>query len=417
MPPQPLGHIAAASIPLNSHSLRHPTAGFICLEQVNFVGWAEPLQLLINPQGNISAFVPQPQAKSVDWVVEQRLTCPWDYVSLPGLDVQINGVLGLAFPELTDMESDLARLAAGCQFLQQQGINSFLPTIVTTSVAQIQTALTAFATFLQTPQSGAKILGIHLEGPFLHPVKRGAHPEQHLLPLTLDNVKRVLGDHASIVKLMTLAPELDPTGTVISYLREQGITVSLGHSQATAEQAHIAFDQGVTMLTHAFNAMPGLHHRQPGPLAAAITDPRVSYGLIADGQHVDPLMLELLIRTDRPGERGTFLVSDALAPLGLPDGVYPWDERKITVKAGTARLGDGTLSGTTLPLLRGVQNLVEWGICQPNQAIALATTAPRLAMGLPGVQVGDSVHELLAWNYDLDRQNLAWEWLSLEKLV
>lgn len=111
-------------------------------------------------------------------------------------------------------------------------------------------------------QREAEILGVHLEGPFLNPEKRGAHPAEYLLPLTLDNVKTVLADYTDLVKIITLAPELDPRGDIIPYLRSLGITVSLGHSLATAEEAEKAFQQGATMVTHAFNAMPSLHHRQ-----------------------------------------------------------------------------------------------------------------------------------------------------------
>ena len=236
--------------------------------------------------------------------------------------------------------------------------------------------------------------------------KRGAHPAEYLLPLTIEEVKRVLGDYAHVVKVITLAPELDATGEVIPYLRSLGITVSLGHSQATAAQAQRAFELGATMVTHAFNAMPPLHHREPGLLGAAITHPDVMCGFIADGQHVSPIMLQILLRASI--KKGLFLVSDALAPLGLPDGVYPWDSRQIEVKNGTARLPDGTLSGTTLPLLVGVQNLVKWGICDVETAILLATDAPRQAIALPGIAKSQAAN-LLRWHWDetYKRTNLA----------
>ncbi len=324
-----------------------------------------------------------------------------DWLSLGGIDLQINGALGLAFP---DLNSDTAsKLKAISQFLRQQGVDGYLPTLVTTSLENIQRSLSILA----NPNS--HILGVHLEGPFLNPAKRGAHPAEHLLPLTLDSVKRVLGDYASVVKVMTLAPELDETGEVIPYVRSLGITVSLGHSLATAAQAQHAFDQGATMVTHAFNAMPPLHHREPGLLGAAIAHPQVQCGLIADGQHVSPIVMEILLRSSQY-EQGVFLVSDALSPLGLPDGIYPWDTRQIEVINGTARLLDGTLSGTTLPLLVGVQNLVKWGICDVEQAIALATVAPRRAIGLPTDYVGQPAH-LLRWHQS-ESGELQWERLK-----
>lgn len=322
-----------------------------------------------------------------------------DWVSPGGVDVQINGALGLAFPDLSDRHIDT--LVKICRFLWAQGVDAFLPTLVTTSIDNIHRALAAIATTQQQLQESrepetADILGVHLEGPFLNPAKRGAHPKEHLQPLTIETVQRVLGAYNSLVKVITLAPELDKTGTVIPYLRSLGITISLGHSQATEAEANRAFDQGATMVTHAFNAMPGLHHRQPGLLGAALVHPQVSCGLIADGQHVCPTMLDILLRVNRGGEPGLFLVSDALAPLGLPDGTYPWDTRQITVQDGTARLDDGTLAGTTHPLLVGAQNLVKWNLCEPEEAIALATLAPRTALGLPALKPGQPAH-LLRW--------------------
>jgi len=208
---------------------------------------------------------------------------------------------------------------------------------------------------------------------------------------------------------MTLAPELDQASEVIPYLRSLGIIVSLGHSLATAAQAQHAFDRGATMVTHAFNAMPPLHHREPGLLGAAIAHSQVRCGLIADGQHVSPIMMDILLRSSQY-DQGVFLVSDALSPLGLPDGIYPWDTRQIEVTHGTARLLDGTLSGTTLPLLVGVQNLVKWGICEVEQAIALATVAPRRAIGLPTDYIGQPAH-LLRWHQS-ESGELQWERLK-----
>ena len=330
-----------------------------------------------------------------------------DWISLGGIDLQINGALGLAFPDLSDENSD--KLEAICQFLWSQGVDGFLPTIVTTSIEKIQRSLSTISRFLKSStldrQNTSKILGVHLEGPFLNFEKRGAHPAEYLLPLTVEQIKRVLGDYASVVKVITLAPELDPTGSAIAYLRSLGILVSLGHSQATATQAQQAFAQGATLVTHAFNVMPSLHHREPGLLGAAIVDPNVHCGLIADGQHVSPLMLELVLKASQ--FCNIFLVSDALSPLGLPDGTYPWDTRQIDVRNGTARLHDKTLAGTTLPLLVGAQNLVKWGVCGVEQAIALATTAPRRAIAEP-TYLNQPAH-LLRWHLNSTTDDLSWQ--------
>ncbi|MBF2027888.1 MAG: N-acetylglucosamine-6-phosphate deacetylase [Oscillatoriales cyanobacterium C42_A2020_001] len=414
------------------------------------------LQTVVVQQGAIAAIYPQSCTPAI--AATPILDIQGDWVSLGGVDLQINGALGLAFPDLSSDTSD--KLGAISEFLWQQGVDAYLPTLVTSSLENIQRSLAVISQWqaevrsqesgvrsqkrreigeigeirklgsptpltpvsihpftllpssspspsLPSPSpSSAQILGVHLEGPFLNPEKRGAHPKEYLQPLTLENVKRVLGEYAHVVKVMTLAPELDEPGEVIPYLRSLGITVSLGHSLATAEQAQRAFAQGASMVTHAFNAMPPLHHREPGLLGAAITHPTVHCGLIADGQHVSPIMADILLRASEY-DQGIFLVSDALAPLGLPDGVYPWDTRQIEVKQGTARLPDGTLSGTTLGLWVGAQNLVKWGICSVEQAIALATTAPRRAINLPTDYIGQPAH-LLRWHQSKTGE-LEWE--------
>jgi len=372
------------------------------LRNARLIGY-NGLQEVVVVEGEIAAIRPQPPTSTPNSV-----DLKGDWLSLDGIDLQINGALGLAFPDLSPGNAD--KLLTINDFLWQQGVGAYLPTLVTTSVENIQRSLAVIDQWQKTKEKAegktSAILGVHLEGPFLNPTKRGAHPQEYLQPLTLANVQWVLGDYAHVVKVITLAPELDETGEVIPYLRSLGITVSLGHSLATAPQAQRAFEQGVSMVTHAFNAMPPLHHREPGLLAAAIVHPQAQCGLIADGEHVSPMMIDILLRASSY-EQGIFLVSDALAPLGLPDGIYPWDTRQIEVKDGTARLPDGTLSGTTLGLLVGVQNLVKWGICDVEQAIALATLAPRRALGLSPDYTGLPAH-LLRW-HQTEAGELVWE--------
>ncbi len=376
------------------------------ITQARIAGYNGLQQLWIDSQGLIQAIQPG----ETGWLDQDLkvFNVAGDWISLGGIDLQINGALGLAFPELGPAHQEV--LTKICRFLWNQGIDGFLPTIVTSAVEKIQRSLATLANFPQVfDQPTAQILGVHLEGPVLNPQKRGAHPLEYLLPLSVEGFQQILGDYTPQVKVITLAPELDPTGRTIAYLRSMGITVSLGHSLATAAQAQVAFKQGASMVTHAFNAMPGLHHREPGLLGAAIIHPGVWCGLIADGQHVCPTMIELLLRAS--GNTDIFLVSDALAPLGLADGTYPWDSRQIEVIDGTARLSDGTLSGTTLSLLTGVQNLVRWGVCSVQTAIALATEAPRKAIGLPGLSPGQPAHRLLRWHQDATGE-LTWQRLA-----
>ena len=338
-----------------------------------------------------------------------------DWVSLGGIDLQINGALGLAFPDLESHH--LEQLLRISQFLWEQGIDGFLPTIVTTSSEKITRSLSVISQYLQEYQPPdfpyAKVLGVHLEGPFLNPKKRGAHPEKYLRSLTLDNWEALIGKYSEQVRVVTCAPEISSQQRIIAELRSRypQTLISIGHSLASATEAENAFRQGASLVTHGFNAMPPLHHREPGLLGAALVHSGVKCGLIADGQHISPIMLKLLLRMGE-GSKRLFLVSDALAPLGLGDGVYPWDNREVTVKQGTARLTEGTLAGTTLSLLSGVNNLVKWGVCDIGSAIALATESPREALGENGLSVGQKAN-LLRWHWDDFTERLTWERLPL----
>ncbi|NBD32309.1 MAG: N-acetylglucosamine-6-phosphate deacetylase [Cyanobacteria bacterium] len=354
-----------------------------------------------------------------DWIVLRDhdhavINFNGDWISLGGIDLQINGALGLPFPDLEVEHLD--KLFAIAQFLWEQGVDGFLPTMVTTSPEKIVRSLSVIANYIEQYQTEdfpySKILGIHLEGPFLNPKKRGAHPEKYLLDFTLDNFHRLIGKYSEQVRVVTCAPEISSEKRIIAKLRSRypNILISLGHSLATATEAETAFEQGASLVTHGFNAMPPLHHREPGLLGAALVHSGVKCGFIADGQHIAPTMLELLLRMGEAQKR-LFLVSDALAPLGLGDGIYPWDSRKIEVSEGTARLEDGTLAGTTLPLLSGVTNLVNWGMCEIGSAIALATESPREALGESGLTVGQPAN-LLRWHWDEATQSLSWHRLG-----
>ncbi|MGB3263459.1 MAG: N-acetylglucosamine-6-phosphate deacetylase [Microcoleus sp.] len=399
-----------------------PTAASIDILNARIPGCKDLQMLAVDETGIIQEVCPMDKIfKRISPPDLQVFDAAGDWISLGGVDLQINGALGFAFPDLES--KDIEVLSKISQFLWNQGVDAFLPTLVTTSLDKFRRSLSTIANYIRAEKTAnpatnqtkkAEIIGVHLEGPFLNPQKRGAHPVEFLLPLTIENVKQVLGDCAEVVKVITLAPELDSTGEVIPYLQSLGIAVSLGHSQATAEQAQRAFVSGASMVTHAFNAMPSLHHREPGLLGAAIVYPGVKCGLIADGKHVSPTMIDFLLRAGNY-ETGVFLVSDALAPLGLPDGVYPWDFRQIEVRKGTAwirldyhtPLESATLAGTTLPLLAGVQNLVKWGICEPESAIALATESPRKAMGISGI-IGKPATQLLRWNLNAATKELTW---------
>ena len=329
-----------------------------------------------------------------------------DWLSPAGVDLQINGGLGLAFPELTP--ADLPQLEALLELLWRDGVEAICPTLVTCGVAPLRQALAVLAEARADHRPGrCQLLGAHLEGPFLEPSRRGAHPAQHLAAPSLAALLQRIDGFEDDIDLVTLAPELEGAGAVITALAERGIVVSLGHSAATEAQSHAAFAAGVSMLTHAFNAMPDMHRRAPGPVAAAALRGDVAIGLIADGVHVAPTMAVLL---QRLAPEQVVLVSDALAPYGLGEGQHRWDERLLIVADGSCRLADGTLAGVTLPLLEGVRRLASWGV-RPEQAIAAATITPRRVLGedrsLPQMLVGTPLVETLRWNASADA--LSWQ--------
>jgi len=307
-----------------------------------------------------------------------------DWLSPAGVDLQINGGLGLAFPELTP--ADLPQLEALLERLHADGVEAISPTLVTCAVAPLRQALTVLAAARLRHRPGrCRLLGAHLEGPFLAPERRGAHPREHLaapglaaLAERIDGFRGGAGWHEPAdIALMTLAPELPGAEAVITELRRRGIAVCLGHSAANEVEAAASFSAGVTMLTHTFNAMADMHRRAPGPAAAALLRGDVALGLIADGVHVAPTMAVLL---QRLAPTQVVLVSDSLAPYGLGDGVHRWDERPLIVADGSCRLEDGTLAGVTLPLLEGAVRLARWSR-EPGRAIAAATVLPRRVLG------------------------------------
>lgn len=337
----------------------------------------------------VEALAPGSAAAGADW--------QGDWLSPAGVDLQINGGLGLAFPELT--EADLPKLEALLERLWRDGVEAICPTLVTCAVAPLRQALAVLRQARARHRSGlCRLLGAHLEGPFLAHARRGAHPAIHLCAPSRTALLERIGGFEAEIALVTLAPELAGAGEVIGTLQELGIVVSLGHSEANEAEASASFGAGVTMLTHSLNAMAGLHHRAPGPVAAALLGGAVHLGLIADGVHLAPSMAVLLQRLapDR-----IVLVSDALAPYGLADGRHRWDERELLVEQGTCRLADGTLAGVTLPLLEAVRRLAHWGGAA-EATIAAATVTPRRALGdhrpIENLLVGLPLAETLRWS-------------------
>ncbi len=287
-------------------------------------------------------------------------------LAAPGfIDLQCNGAVGI------DLASEPERLWELGAALPRWGVTAWLPTIVTTPPGIVERALAALAAGPPSGWIGAIPLGLHLEGPFLAPVKKGAHPEALLRAPSLQAIDGWSRDAG--VAVVTLAPEIDGALEVIEALVERGVIVSIGHSAATADQALAGVDAGATWVTHLFNAMAPLHHREPGVAGVALTDPRLHVGLIADGIHVHPSVVEVAQRS--LASRLT-LVTDSVAVLGLPPGAQRLGRAEVSVGADGVRLADGTLAGSNLSMDQAIRNLVRFAGCAIEVAICGATEAP-----------------------------------------
>jgi N-acetylglucosamine-6-phosphate deacetylase len=285
-----------------------------------------------------------------------------DLLVAPGLvDLQCNGGLGI---DLAATPERIWELAAE---LPRFGVTAWLPTIVTSPEGTIEAALAALAGGPPEGWTGAIPVGLHLEGPFLSEAKRGAHRMEHLRPPSLEAVEG--WSRAAGVALVTLAPDLAGAPEVIAALVERGVVVSAGHTPATAAEATEAVDLGVRWVTHVFNAMAPLHHREPGLAGVALSDPRLHVGLIPDGIHLHPAVVALVHQA--VGDRLT-IVTDAVAALGLPPGRHG----AVTVGLDGVRLADGTLAGSNLAMDEGVRNLVAFTGCSPEVALRAASTNP-----------------------------------------
>src|SRR6266540_5959541 len=297
-------------------------------------------------------------------------------VLVPGLvDLQVNGCFGI---DLAD--ADPAGWERVVQGLPATGVTSFLPTFISAPlealVAAMGRAAAARAATVGAPR--ARILGVHLEGPFLSERRRGAHDPAHLVDPTPERVERLLESGAGLLRLVTLAPEQQGGLQAIKRLAGAGIVVSVGDSDAHAEQVAAAAAAGARMVTHIFNAQRGLHHREPGVAGQALADARLACGLIADLHHVHPAICRVVMEAARGR---VALVTDAVSALGMPPGRYELGSEVVELHEGSPPLrADGTLAGSTLRLDEAVGNVVGLGI-DPVRAVDAATRVPADLLG------------------------------------
>jgi N-acetylglucosamine-6-phosphate deacetylase len=294
-------------------------------------------------------------------------------IAVPGfVDLQVNGFGGVDF--LAAATEDYVR--AG-EALLLTGVTAYQPTFITAAESTIVDALRAL------PVNGARprILGAHLEGPFLSPERLGTHPQAHRRDPDLDLLERLLEPGG--VAEMTLAPELPGAGAVISRLLERGVVVSAGHTNATAEEARAAFDLGVSTTTHLFNAMRPFRSRDPGIIGVALTRPDVFVQMIVDGHHLADETVRLVWAA--AGGR-LALVTDATAGASNGGGIYQLGEVEIEVADGPPTREDGVLAGTVLTMIDAVRNVHALGI-PFEDAIGAATAVPARILGRTDVGV------------------------------
>lgn len=270
---------------------------------------------------------------------------------LPGfIDVHVHGAMNSEA-----MDATPEALATMAQFYAQHGVTGFLATTWTDSDARITAALENIKIVMQSPATGAKLLGAHLEGPYLNPEKCGAQNIHYIRQAQQAEALSYLDK--GVIRLLSLAPEFEENHWLIQECARRGITVSTAHTSANYAQTMQGIELGITHATHTYNAMTGLHHRDPGTLGAVMSSPKVRCELIADNIHVHPAAMDVLWRIK--GADHLILISDAVRAAGMPDGKYPVDERSIYVKDGAARLEDGTLAGSILTLDVGLRNFLK----------------------------------------------------------
>ena len=302
------------------------------------------------------------------------------WLVLPGFaDVHVHGGGGADFMHGTvDAVRQVTRTHA------RFGTTSLLATTLTASRADTDTVIKALLTATEAGQGQdeARIAGIHLEGPYICAAKRGAQPEAFVRPPDAEEFAHWLKLGWGMIRKITLAPEVPGAEEVIKLARLKNITVSLGHTNATAAEAEAAIGWGATAATHLFNAMPPLHHRQPGAVGAALARREIVCEVIADGVHLHPLIVRLVVAAKGP--EGAVLITDAIEGAAMPDGEYQLGGQPVFVRDGTAAFADGTLAGSILTMNRAFMNVRRFADISLPDAARLSSGNALRQLGLSG---------------------------------
>ena len=281
------------------------------------------------------------------------------------------------------MDATYEALDTMSKFHIKNGVTGFLATTLTASRENTFKAIKNAVDFMgQKYNGGSQVLGLYLEGPYFSQIKKGAQPAEYIVDIDLDEIAGYIEAGKGKIKILALAPELEKSRDAIHFLKEKGITISAGHTNATYAEAMDGINNGITEATHLYNGMRTLSHKEPGVLAACLLDSRVCCEMICDGIHVNPATMKIAVKMK--GRDKIALVTDSLRGNGLPDGKYMDDGRMVIVKDNQVRLEDGTLAGSTLTLNRAVKNMVEKVGVSLCDAVLMASYNPAKQIGEAG---------------------------------
>lgn len=296
---------------------------------------------------------------------------------LPGfIDVHVHGGFGGDF-----MHADQERYDRITKFHASQGTTGMLATTMTASKEAIEAVLDAVSAYQEAGMPYTSLLGVHLEGPFISEKWPGAQNPAHIRDPQLEWLKEWHEKHPGLIKLLTLAPEKNGAKETITWMAENGIVAAAGHTDSHYEDIKSAADVGLSHSVHTYNAMRGLHHREPGTLGAVLTDDRIYTEIIADGEHVHPAAIAILLAT-KPLDK-IIIVTDAIEASGMPDGTYELGGLAVVVKNGTARLQEGNaLAGSSLTMIRAVRYMLNHTKLNLVEVSHLASGNPARELGI-----------------------------------
>jgi len=297
---------------------------------------------------------------------------PKNSTVVPGfIDVHIHGAGGA-----DTMDATTEALNTMASILPQEGTTSFLATTITQDQGEILKALRNAADYISNHNHSGKaeVIGVHLEGPFINETRKGAQPADHIIAPDIELFAKMQGAAGNHIRLVTLAPEKENGYEFITYLAENGVIASIGHSDATYDQMAEAVKAGATHVTHLFNGMRGMHHRDPGVAGAALLFNELKIEMIADGIHVVPEMIDLSLRAK--GTDGVILITDSMRAKCLKNGTYDLGGQEVSVSDGKALLADGTLAGSILKMKESLKNMMEFSHITLEEAVKLASENP-----------------------------------------